>query len=155
MANTFDQDAFLNQDVVGANDTQGIPIPEGEYRAILDKFGIQQFTKSDSGEEVTTTILNVTWLLDDQDGRIEAVTGRNKNNGRQSVFLDMTPEGGLDMGKGMNSGLGRLREAIGQNDPTKRWAFSMMKGQVAKVTVKHKKLDDGAIVANVTKVSAL
>lgn len=155
MANTFDSSAFLNQDTEGANDTQSILVPEGEYTGVIDKLDIQQFTKMEDGEERTSTVLNVSWLLDDPNQVIEKVTARKKNIGRQSVFLDLTPEGGLDMGRGMNAALGRLREAVGQNDPTRRWNMQMLKGQAAKVTIKHRTDKEGAQQANVTKVAAL
>ena len=41
------------------------------------------------------------------------------------------------MGKGQNVGLGRLRESLNLNDPTKAFAFRQLEGQMAKIKVDH------------------
>jgi hypothetical protein len=53
-------------------------------------------------------------------------------------MLDLDPNGGLDMAEGKNVGLGRLREALGLNDPTESFSFNMLPGRMAKVRVGHR-----------------
>lgn len=76
---------------------------------------------------------------------------------RQTLWLDTTESGGLDFGKGKNVGLGRLREALGQNAPGKPWAPGMLVGGVAKVKVSHSidKRDNVTINADVKAVLPL
>jgi hypothetical protein len=53
------------------------------------------------------------------------------------ISLDLTPEGLLDSGEGMNVDLGRLREAVGQNEEGVAWNFSMLLGQQFAGTIVH------------------
>jgi len=57
---------------------------------------------------------------------------------RQSLMLDVRADGALEFGKGKNVGLGRVREALGQNSTGRPWSFPMLGGQLAKVKVKHR-----------------
>ena len=70
---------------------------------------------------------------------------------RQTIWLDLTESGSLDFGKGRNVGLGRLRDALGQNETGKPWQPGMMVGGVAKIKVTHSidKRDNETIQANV------
>jgi hypothetical protein len=142
MADTvFNPDTFLNMQVTGALDTQRIPIPIGDYIGVIDD--VKPRRAKDSA------LLDVFILVDgDQmtsEGKpIKEVTGLPKNVARYSCFLDLTPEGGLDLSKGKNVPLGQLREAVSQNDPSRMWSPGMLKGQALKVTIKHRMADDGS-----------
>ena len=57
-------------------------------------------------------------------------------------MLDLTPSGSLDTSKGKNIGLGRLREAVGQNKPGQAFSFQNLPGLMAKITIKHRLVDD-------------
>ena len=150
---SFDADTFLAAPVQGALSTTSTPPPAGEHEATVVKLVARQNT-SDKG---TFTTVDVTWELDDPNGRIKAITNRDKNTCRQSIFLDLTEEGKLDTRKGMNVGLGIFRDALGQNDPNKPWSFSMPEGHRAKVNVIHETRKDNPeiIDAKVNKVAAL
>lgn len=120
---TFDPDAFLNESVDGAMSTSMEPVPEGEYLAVVssgDK--ALQVRQTQKGG----TILDITWEI--QDHELSEKLGRQVVTVRQSVFLDMTPQNTLDRGKGKNVQLGKIRAALGQNDPTKPWNIPMLKG---------------------------
>lgn len=152
MADTvFDPTTFLNTEVKGAIDTTIIPVPQGEYRAQINR--PPRFRKIDTkdGERV---VMDVTWEIDD-DG-VKKTTKLDHPIARQSVFIDLTEEGGIDMTKGKNRQLGLLREAVGQNDARRQWAPSMLEGAMAKVKVEHSENpnDAAAPYANVTRVAA-
>lgn len=137
----FNPDTFTNIQVTGEMDTQRIPIPAHDYVAVIDD--IKPRKAKDSA------ILDIFWLVDGgamtPEGKtVQQVTGLPKNIARQSIFLDITPEGGLDLSKGKNIGLGQLREALGQNNPGTAWSPGMLKGGVAKITIKHRPADDGS-----------
>ena len=144
---TFNPDQFLNTETSDATSTSYTPIPEGEYPACVKEIKPRVTT---SGK----AILDVVWSIDDADGAIEAATGMKQATVRQSVFLDLTDSGGLDMGKGKNVQLGKLRDALGQNTPGKSWRPGDLMGGVALVAVKHRSVDDAIYtdIKGVTKI---
>lgn len=143
----FDEDAFMSSTSEGEMSTEMIPVPVGEYQAIVKKVA----TRSGSSEKGDWAVLDVTWSIDDA-GVTEA-TGMDSPSVRQSIFLDVSESGGLDLGKGKNVGLGRLREALGQNTGA-AWSPSMLEGNVATVMVEHR-LYEGRTFADVKNVSAI
>lgn len=126
---TFDPAAFQNTQFAEANSTTYVPIPEGEFMAVVSKQDIRPTSKGQ-------VILDVTWKIDD--ATVAAETGLAEPTVRQSIFLDMSESGGLDFGKGKNVALGRLREALGQNKSGAPWSFGHLLGQVAKIRVKQR-----------------
>ena len=119
MSSTFDPDAFMQTQVEGANSTQFLPIPEGDYMALIEK--VQAREIKDGGR-----VLDVTWSLLDE--ALLSSMGRDKLTVRQGIFLDIRDDGSLNMTEGQNVALGQLREALGQNNPRKAWAFSHLEG---------------------------
>lgn len=150
MASTFNADMFLNTNVNGSMSTVTIPVPEGNWKAQITKLGARKLEAKDGQEE--RTILDVTWeMLDDEPKR---VTGQDKPMARQSVWLDFTPEGALDLSKGKNVQLGKLREALGQNRDGRDWSFRQLQGGLAVVSVSHRPdQTSGEIFADVKKVA--
>lgn len=148
---TFNADQFLSTSVRAKLDTKFPSCPMGEYRALVEDLKV----RTDAGKEKNQTILDVIWEV--QDERVKELTGLKKVTVRQSIFLDITPEGQLDYGKGKNVSLGKLREALGQNDHTRDWYPNMLKGAIAKIVVEHKPNDNDpeSPYANVTRVAAL
>jgi hypothetical protein len=142
----FDTDTLLETTFSDALDTTQTPCPEGEYTAVLDDFKPRAFKTRDGDEGA---VLDVFWLPQ-LDAATEASLGR-KPRVKQSIFLDLSASGGLDMGKGRNIGLGRLREAVGQNQPGKPWNFGMLKGSMANVIVSHR-IHEGNIYDEVKAV---
>lgn len=150
----FDPNQFLNDSVTGANDTKYIPVPQGEFPAIIKAVNARQMpSKADPGKFVT--VADVVYEIDDQ--TVRTATGLDTPTVRQSVFLDLTPEGKLDMSKGKNIGLGKLREALGLNDPNKSFSFADLPGRAAIVQVEHtpNEKSPGDVYANVSKVGKL
>lgn len=117
MASGFDPDVFLAAEVEGANETKWTNVPEGVYEALIDKIDIR--TPKDS------VILEVMWNITDE--ALRATVGRDKPLVRQSIFLDV--EGStLSFGTNKNVGLGKLRDALGQNDEHRPWNPRMLEG---------------------------
>lgn len=147
----FDAASFLDQQITGSNDTKTIPIPEGDYLAIVEKIEAKNWTsKKDPSQSGVS--LNVVWSI--EDSAVKELLGRNKVTCVQSVMLDLNESGGLDMGKGRNIGLGRLREATGLNDPGRPFAFSQFPGMSARVSVKHR-LHEDTIYSEVKAVAKI
>lgn len=75
----------------------------------------------------------------------------------QTIWLDISGSGGLDTSKGKNVGLGKLRDALGQNREGQPWSPGMLVGQVALIRVGHSidKRDNVTVQAEVKAVAAL
>ena len=148
---TFNPEQFLDATITEANSTQMLPVPEGDYTGIVledPKFREIQGKKDPSK---TYRMMDLVWTLEDP--ALAEKLGRNQVNVRQSVMLDFTDNGSLDMGKGRNIALGRLREALGLNNPGQAFSFRQISGKVAKVHVKHRVTDDGRVFDEVDAVA--
>lgn len=141
----FDVESFLQTTVTQALSTEYLTIPDGEYPAVVKDLAARQHDK----EGRKSTILDITWSIDDP--TVKAAVKRDNPTARQSVFLDLTPEGNLDLGEGMNVQLGRLRKAVGQNDNGRPWSFGMLRGAAGRVKVETTK-DGEKTYTNVTGV---
>lgn len=128
----FDPNAFLDQVIEEVGSTEIIPIPAGEYMATIDKKEIAQWSKRDD-PTISGLKLKVTWSLEDQ--AVRELLNREKVTVVQDIMLDMTDTGSLDMGKGRNVELNRLRAAIDLN--VSGFSFNQLDGRMARITVKH------------------
>lgn len=147
----FDVNSFMSQEVSGSNDTKTVPCPVGDYNAQISKIGVRQWT-SKKDPSISGMTLDVTWSIESPE--VKALLDRDNVTVRQGIMLDLTDSGGLDMGKGKNVGLGRLREAVNLNDPTRAFAFSQLEGQFALVNVSHR-TEGEDIYPEVNKVARL
>lgn len=144
MTSTFNPETFMNTSTTEAGSTKYTPVPEEDYPASIKEVKPR--------EAKGRGILDINWEIVDE--RAKAATGMESSVVRQSIFLDLTESGGLDMGKGKNIPLNKLREAVNQNAPGKTWQPGMLLGQVALVKVTHRLVDDNiyADVKGVTKL---
>lgn len=139
---TFDPNTIITE----STSTEFVVVPAGEYTAYISKF--------DFREAGGKPVCELTWTLDDPE--LPSITGRDQNTVRQTLWLDVTPAGGLDMGKGKNVQLGRLRELFGQNKAGTPWQFGNLVGNVAKVNVTHRiNQSNGQTNAQVASVAAI
>jgi hypothetical protein len=130
----FDPDAFLDQEVSGANATHIIPCPEYDEVSATIKPGtikVQQKDRKDGDGKVT--FCNLQWIINDPVA--QETTGRDEVIVRQTLFIDLTDDGAIASGDSDNVQLGKLREATGLNDGA--FSFRMLEGQSAMVKVAH------------------
>lgn len=138
----FDPNQFLEQQVDQAMDTVIIPVPEGEYLAVAKEIKARPWTSKDGLS--AGVALDIVWDLE-LPAEVQATIGRDKATLKQGIMLDLSEDGrSLDLGKGKNVALGRLREAIGKNKPGVPFGFGEIPGQACKVLVKHRLDDKGA-----------
>lgn len=151
MTSQFDPASFIDATVTEANSTVSTPVPSGEHVGVAGEVKLEPWVgKTDPTKSGLR--LEIPWTFEDNPA-ITQVTGRPKNVVRQSIMLDMQPDGkGLDMGKGMNVQLGKVREALGLNTPGSPFSFRMIQGRSAKCKVEHEPYN-GAIYAKVTAVA--
>lgn len=151
----IDIQSFLDSTTTEANSTVAVPVPEGEYTGIIEKVDARTWTAKDDPTKSGIT-LDVVWLVDDQS--VKDQLGRDKVTVKQGIMLDLNDSGsGLDMGKGKNVQLGKLRQATGLNAPGQAFAFSMLNGRMGKILVKHRidKDDSEKIYAEVKGVAPI
>jgi len=146
----FDADAFLDATLPGSNSTRREVVPAGTYRASIDDIQVKNGTVKKEGVNFGKpwVSLNVKWSIEDD--ALKAQLNQTKVPIFQSIMLDLNDEGGLDMGKGRNVGLGKLREAIGLNSGPAQ--FRAFVGRVATIQVAHE-LYQGELQANVKSVA--
>jgi len=145
----FDPQQFLEAQVTEANDTKSIPVPEGDFVAIIKEAKARQWTsKSDSSK--SGLALDVVWSIDSPE--VKTLLGRDEVTVKQGIMLDLTEHGTLDMGKGRNIYLGRLREAVGLNTPGQAFSIMHLPGRAALVSIKHR-VDGDDIFADVKAVA--
>lgn len=147
----FNPDQFLDMQVTDANDTKVVPVPVGEYTAVIGEVKVRPW-QSKKDPSVAGVALDLVWEIDSQE--VKTLLGRDKVTVKQGVMLDLTDSGQLDMGKGKNISLGRLREATNLNVPGQPFAFSMLNGRVAKVNISHR-VDGDTIYSEVKAVARM
>ena len=130
----FDAQSFLDATVTSSNDTKITPVPVGEYMGIIEKVAPRQWQSKDGTQ--SGIALDVIWLV--EDSGVKQLLGRDTVTCKQGIMLDLTAQGGLDLSKGKNVGLGRLREAVGKNNEGEPFAFSQLPGLSAKISVNHR-----------------
>ena len=149
----FSADAFMNQEFDQANDTKTTPCPEGDFLGLAEKVDLRSWV-SKKDPSMSGVTLDIAWIIEDENVKQEL--GRDKVTVRQGIMLDLTPEGNLDMGKGRNVQLGKLREALGLNIAGQPFSFNMIPGKMARVAVKQDPPDDnGDIFSKVRAVAPL
>lgn len=140
----FDVENFMNTQVEGANSTKVLPIPECETVCQARDVRLRN-PKEDM------IVLEIDW--EPMDKEVTAKTNRDNPVAKQSLFLDIK-DGKLDMREGANAGLGRVRAAVGLNDPNRPFSFSMIKGMTAMCQITHRPdKQTGDIYAEVRKVA--
>ncbi len=144
----FSPEAFLSTVVQGEMSTRISPVPIGVYTATIAKLTPRAATPNGN------VPCDVSFEIDD--ANLKATLGRDKITTRQTLWLDFTESGALDDGKDKNTGLGKLREAVGQNRKDQPWSPSMLIGQPLRVKVEHQiDKNTGDVYDRVTQVSKL
>lgn len=134
MASKFDAATFLATTVTESNSTKRMPVPVGEWTSLIEKVNVRPWQSKDGLK--SGLALDVTHNLDNAE--VKKAMERDKVTITQGIMLDLTANGTLDMGKGKNIQLGRLREATDLNKPGVPFNFQMFEGKVVKVKVSHK-----------------
>jgi hypothetical protein len=146
---TFDPTTFMDATFNGANDTKVVPPPIGDWPAIIEEPKMVEWKSRDGSKSGWKLSMNL--KLDSPE--VAAATQRDTNRVRHDVMLDLTDSGNLDMGKGKNISLGRLREATGLNKPGEPFSFRMFEGKMIKARIGHR-VDGEDVYAEVKAVTA-
>lgn len=132
----FNPDDFKGSTTTEQGSTSVTPCPLGEWVAKIEKVDFRQ-SQGKKDPSQTYTFADITYEVDNDE--VRRACDRDKVTVRQSLIVDVTADGkGLDMAKGKNVGLNRVRDAVGQNQAGAPWAPSMLEGKILKVKVKHR-----------------
>lgn len=133
----FNPEAFMAATITAALDTRRTPCPIGEYPAVVQEYKLKH-GEIKNGDRVGETWAGVEVTYSIEDPGVKALLGLPKVTSRQMIMMDLTPEGGLDISKGKNIQLGKFREACGENDAARPFAFGMTVGKHVIVKVGHR-----------------
>lgn len=129
---TFDPSLLEEQIITEEGATKSVPIPEGEYLALIEDY------KFDAVGDKKSPVLNVFWILFNAEVQLASV-GLTEGKVRQTIWLDLTDTGALAFGPNQNLGLNRLREALDMNRAGVPFSFAKLKGAgPVKVTIGHR-----------------
>lgn len=154
----FNAEKFLNTSIQAAGSTVVLVCPEGEYKAFTDD-GDKAivFRDGDAARNLSPQCIVLFAITGDQEPN--RFLKRDKVLVPMTCWLDLTEDGeSLDLSEGKNVNLGRLRKAIGQNDPALQWNPMMMKGKgpvLIKVGQRSDQNDPTIKYAEVKRVSAI
>lgn len=140
----FNAEQFMQTEVEGQLETEFTPIPEAEYRAVIKEVKPDTTPKG-------SPFLELIWIIDDQE--VRDLIGMDEPTCRQTVWLDVNDNGSLAFGKNKNVGLGKLRDALGQNTGAP-WSPTQLLGQPATVNIKHRLGSEGGVFSEVKGVRA-
>lgn len=147
----FDANSFLSSVINGANDIKVTPVPKGEYMGVIEKCTAAQWQSRDGTKSGIR--LDVYWIVEDQE--VRDFLHRDTVIVKQGIMLDLTPDGRPDNASGTNIQLGRLREAVGLNDPDRQFTFDQLPGMSGKILVDHRDDDKGNTYSEVKSVAKL
>jgi hypothetical protein len=130
---SFDPDQFMNTTVEGELETKRPVIPAGQYPGQISKVTPRSGTIG-KGDNAGKTWASLNVLIEVQDQALAEELGQDKLFVNHNVFLDLDDNENIDMRKGKNINLGKLRDAVGQNDGSP-WSPNMLLGQPVQVDV--------------------
>lgn len=144
----FNPEEFLDVQIDGATSTKSTPIPVGEALAVIESVKMRQWQKKDDPSKAGLC-LDIFWSIEDQ--KIKDELGRDKVTCKQTIMLELTTDGRIAQGKGQNVPLGKLRDAVGLNQPNQVFSFNMLPGRMGKPVISHR-VDGEEIFAEIKKV---
>lgn len=157
LPSTFNLDSFQNASFEGVGDTKRLRVPEGDFNAVIvGPWGERSKLRVQQGQGGTYLIADIVWKPSDP--KIQSELGVEElPTVRQSIFLDLTPGGGLDMGPYKNTELNLLLTVFGLGTNGAPWKWSDLIGRPARVKTKHNAneknpLDPFVNVTAVTKI---
>ena len=147
---SFDMTALMNATTEAAGSTEYLLVPEGEELVGTLKVDTQTGdTLFHKWEKNGRTGLMLKFAFETSGPEVKKLINRDKLVVNCKIGLDLTENGALDMGPGMNVPLNKLRDACGLNKPGLRFGLGMLNGQVVKAVMKQRKGDDDKLYQDV------
>lgn len=139
----FDASTFLDATTTEVS-VKRPPLPVGDYTAVVGDLDTREWvspkdpTKSGIAVDVQLTV--------DIPADVAESVGLTENTlkMKDSIMLDLTPQGGLDMAPGKNGKLRKYRDATNNNQAGKPFNIRMLSGNVITVKVSHREYPEGS-----------
>ncbi len=161
---SFDPEQFVQSlETNEAGATEYMPIPAStdprcggqDYLGQCTKVEARQIHSDKNGGQ-DFLVLELTYELSHPTMNLAEITGRDKNFARHAIFLELKADGKtLDMGKGKNVPLNRIRDMYGQNVSGQHWSPLKLLNTMALCVVEHRpneKNPEGAPFAQITQI---
>lgn len=133
MSSNFDPQSFLDA-TMSAPLTKRPPINPGAYSATIGEVKSRAWQSKDGSKSgIAWDVPLAIELPADEAERV----GQPQVTITDSMFLDLTDTGGLDVAPGKNRRLRAYREALNLNNPGDSFSGRMMQGRMVRVAVKH------------------
>jgi hypothetical protein len=128
------------------------PLPVGDYTGVIGDVKARAWSS-----QKDTSKSGIAWdvpIVLDVPAELQTELGLPPTlNVKDSIMLDLTEAGGLDMGKGKNGRLRTYREALDMNKPGESFSARKMTGGIVRVKISHELYQDNIMerVAGVAK----
>lgn len=129
----FDPDQFMNTTVEGELETKRPVVPAGQYTGQIFKITPKSGTIG-KGDNAGKTWASLVLTIEIHDQALAQEMNQEKLFVSHNIFLDLDDNNQIDMRKGKNVALGKVRAAVGQNDGSP-WSPNMLLGQMLEVDV--------------------
>lgn len=131
----FDPNTFLSATMTEALEKRP-PLPEGDYTAVLGepKVRVSQGKKDPTKSYTFLDIPHTVEVPADVQASLQLPATITLTD---SMILDITESGMLDVAPGRNGGLRRYREALDMNKPGEPFSIQAMNGRPIRTKVKH------------------
>jgi len=140
----FDPQSFLDATILDANEkrpplpTECPGEPNGLYTAVIGEIKEPKTGTIGKGERIGQPWISIPVPLRIQvPGEVQALGLPPELTITDGVFLDLTPQGAIDNGKGKNNRQRIYREATGTNTPGEPWNWRKLEGRLVKVKITH------------------
>lgn len=124
----FDKNRFMSMTTAEALETRSEPLPEGDWKALYEKVDCRP-TKKDPNAEHGYNIVLTFKFVDDEMRREAGYDDDTDIRRDEYIYVELGPDGGMATGKNKNTRLGKIRDAVGQNEPGQAWSPEMLAGQ--------------------------
>jgi hypothetical protein len=129
----FDPTAFLDATITEVS-VKRLPLPAGQdFVGIVGDIKGRNWTSRDGTKSGVAMDVPVTIDC----SAYPELNSQAKVTLQDSIMLDVTEAGGIDLAPGKNTKLRRYREALGMNVAGEPFSFRAMTGRMIKVKIKH------------------
>lgn len=130
----FDPQAFLDATIDAPLERRS-PLPVGDYRGIIGEVGSRSWTSKDGSK--SGIAWDVPISIEVPASLQSALELPSTLTVKDSIMLDLTATGAIDVSKGKNNRLRMYREAVDMNKPGDSFSARKLQGQVITVRVTH------------------
>jgi hypothetical protein len=139
----FDPATFLDATTTEASFKRP-PLPVGDYRAVIGDLATRPWVSSK--DPTKSGIAVDVPLVIDVPGDLQEQLGLTQPTltVKDSIMLDLTPSGTMDMSPGKNAKLRKYRDATGNNVAGRPFNIRMLQGQIVTVKLDHREYPEGS-----------